>query len=84
MLRMNRAFIRHKIPGAIGPLCGGEHFAMGLDMRPAHSGGLGIGMGCARWVEMSVKWIIKPADDPINIGHWGNLGNLFRADDFGL
>ena len=84
MLRMNRAFIRHKIPGAIGPLCGGEHFAMSLDMRPAHSSGLGIGMGCARRVEMPVKRIIEPTNDPIDIGHRGNLGDLVRSDNFGL
>ena len=84
MLCVHSAFICHQIPSAIGALRGGEDFAMGLNMRPSHSGGLSIGMGCARWVEMPIKRIIKPADDPLNIGHRGYFCDLVRADDLCL
>ena len=84
MLCVNATFICDEVPSAIGPLCGGEHFAMGLNMRPAHPGGLGIGMGCAGRIEMPVKRVIKPTDDPVGIGHRSDFGNLIRADDFGL
>ncbi len=47
VLGVNCAFVSHYIPSAVRPLIGFTDHAMGFNCCAAHSGSLGVGMGCA-------------------------------------
>ncbi len=84
MLCMDRAFISHNIPRAIGTLVGLDHLCMRLNRSATHARGFGVRMSRARRVEMPIKWVIKRAENAISIRHRRDFFDLFRANDFCL
>ena len=59
MFGMNAAFVSYNIPSSIWTLIGLEDLTMCLDRGPPHARCLGVGMSCARGIEMAVQGIIK-------------------------
>ena len=82
MFRVDRALVRNHIPCAICTLVGFLNHRMRFNRRATHAGRFCIGMGGARGVQMPIKGIIKPTNDALNIGHRGDLLDLFGAHNF--
>ncbi len=84
MFSVDRALVGNHIPCAVGALVRFLDHCVGLDCRAAHTGRLGVGVGCARRVEVTVEWVVKRADDAVEIGDGRDFRDFFRADDLGL
>ncbi len=78
------SLVGDNIPAAVRALVGLDYLAVGFNRGAAHAGGLGIGVGGSRGVQVAVQRVIKPANDPFDIGRRSDFGNLFGADDFGF
>ena len=84
MFGVDRTFVCHHIPCAIGALVGFLDLAMGFDRRAPHAGRLGIGMCCARGVKVAIERIIKRSKDAIGIGDRRDFFDIIWTNDLGF
>ena len=81
MFGVNGAFICYNIPCTIGALIGFNDLAMRFDCGTAHPRGLGIGVGGATGIKVTIQWIIKRPDNPIGVRNGSNIANFIWAND---
>ena len=84
VLRVQRALLRHHVPGAVGALGEVHHRSLAVDLRPALACRAGIGVGHARRVDVSLVRVVEHPDIVLRLQDRQPADRLAQIDELGV